>query len=91
MADLAQPHGTQWRSVRPQVERPTLAADPDLARKKADQRAALVVDGKSAKAEYEARRRAVHANTARLTALRLARDAIASRTQIAKGRPTTGK
>jgi hypothetical protein len=74
MAPVEPNSTTRWRSVRTQSERATSPVDPDLARKKAEQRTALAVDGHSAKAEYEARRRAVRANTARLTALRLARD-----------------
>lgn len=64
---------TRWRSDQPRTER--AAPDPDAMRKKAEFRAALAVDGENAAAEYEAQQLAVRANTARLAALRAARDA----------------
>jgi hypothetical protein len=75
MPEVVEPNGaSQWGS-----DRPLSAADVDaLARKKASLRVALAADALSAKAEYEAHRRAVHVNSARLKALRLARDSKAA-------------
>jgi hypothetical protein len=44
-------------------------------------------DGERAMAQYEAERRAMHEKTARLRALRLARDAAAATTRTAKPGP----
>ncbi len=49
-----------------------------LADSKFKKREMQLLDGQKAMAEYEAARRAVNENTARLRALRLARDAAAS-------------
>jgi hypothetical protein len=101
MSDVTEPSGaTQWRAGHPRSQRATAPIDPEVAQKRADMRAALAADGQNAKAEYEAHRRGVGANTARLTALRLARDAAvvavpknvvaASTTKPPKGRGLKG-
>jgi len=70
---------TRWRSDRSAPEREVAPVDPAAAREaaaaKLEQRAALAVDRQAAMVEYEANRLALIANTERLKALRLARDA----------------
>jgi hypothetical protein len=72
MSQPTSPHSLA-RSSRPRHA--ALAIDADVMRKRADMRTALAVDAQAAKDEHAARQRAVSAKTARLAALRLARDA----------------
>ena len=60
---------TKWVVVSPKKPEPRNAEQVKL------QKELRVLEGRSAMAEYEAARRAVHANAERLKALRLARDA----------------
>ncbi len=73
---------TRWRADRGGAEQATAPIDPEVARElaaaKLEQRAALAVDRQNAMVEYEANRLALIANTERLKALRLARDAAAA-------------
>lgn len=70
---------TRWRADRSASEREVAALDPaaarELAAAKLEQRAALAEDRQKAIVDYEANRIALVANTERLKALRLARDA----------------
>ena len=86
---------TRWRADRTGTEQATAPIDPEVARElaaaKLEQRAALAVDRQNAMVEYEANRLALIANTERLKALRLARDAAAALEPKGDGNKTTDR
>jgi len=72
-------------------EKPKLKPNPDQAHARAEalfKKEVMAREGAKAMAEYEAERRAVREKTARLRALRLARDAAIVRPSAPKQRAT---